>query len=89
MPPEFLGRHYAVELGKAVAAPAGFSRKVQGFVSVENFALWTRAQLALTGWRKPLTVTLNDSFEDAPNPRVVALMRAQLERWFPEPSPYE
>jgi len=89
VPPEFLGRLYAMELGGAVAAPAALSRKVQGYVSVENLALWTRAQLFATRLRGPLTVTLNDSFEDAPNPRVVALMRAQLERWFPEPSPFE
>ncbi len=89
VPPEFLGRHYAAELGEAVVAPPGLSRKVQGYVSVGNFAPWTRAQLALTRWRKPLTVTLNDSFEDAPNPKVVSLMRAQLERWFPDPSPFE
>ncbi len=89
VPPEFLGRHYAAELGEAVVAPPKLSRKVQGFVSVENFAPWTRAQLAMTRVRRPLTVTLNDSFEDAPNPRVVALMRAQLQRWFHEPSPFE
>ena len=89
VPPEFLGRHYAVELGEAVAAPPALSRKVQGYVSVENLALWTKAQLLMTRMRKPLTVTLNDSFEDAPNPRVVALVRAQMERWFPEPSPFE
>ncbi len=89
VPPEFLVRHHAAETGRAVIAPAALSRKVQGYVAVENFAPWTWWQLRRTASRAPLSVTLNDSFGDRPNPRVVAMVRAALDRWFPDPSPFE
>ncbi|MDJ0630313.1 MAG: stealth conserved region 3 domain-containing protein [Rhodobacter sp.] len=89
VPPEFLARHLALETGAAVRAPWSLSRRVQGYVSVENLLPWTWAQLARVKARRTQTVTLNDSFGRAPNPRVVALVRRQLQAWFPEPCPFE
>lgn len=89
VPPEFLARHLAAETGAAARADPALSRKLQGYVSIENFAPWTWAQLARIELRKPLSVTLNDSFGDRPNARVEAMMRARLHRWFPGPSPFE
>lgn len=89
VPPEFLAPHYAVETGAAVRAPQALSNRVQGYASLENLTAWTRAQLAWLALRKPHTLTLNDSFGDAPNPRAEALIRARLNAWFPDPSPFE
>ncbi|MDJ0824372.1 MAG: stealth conserved region 3 domain-containing protein [Rhodobacter sp.] len=89
VPPEFLARHLALETGAAVRAPWHLSRRVQGYMSIENLAPWTWAQLTRLRLRRPQTVTLNDSFGAKPNPRVEAMVKRQLEAWFPKPSPYE
>lgn len=86
---EFLCQHLAIETGAAVQASDAASAQMQGYVSLENFAPWTWLQLQRIARRKPLSVTLNDSFEDRPNPRVEAMVRARLERWFPAPCMYE
>ncbi len=87
--PEFLACHFAAETGAAVVSNMALSRQVQGYVSIENFTLWTWFQLARLNGRHPLSVTLNDSFGASPNPRVESLMRAQLQRWFSKPAPWE
>ncbi|MCP3971408.1 MAG: hypothetical protein GY717_14020 [Rhodobacteraceae bacterium] len=89
VPPEWLSRHLAIETGAAVAADWNLSKRVQGYVSIENFALWTWWQLQRVKSRRPLSITLNDSFDDAPKPRVEAMVKAQLNRWFPDPAPWE
>ncbi len=80
---EFLSQHLAIETGAAVQASDTASAKMQGYVSLENFAPWTWLQLQRVMRRHPLSVTLNDSFEDRPNPRVEAMVRARLDHWFP------
>ena len=67
MPPEYLYPHWLVESGGGVATPGGL---MQGYVSLENMLAWTWLQFAWQRLRAPLTMTLNDSFEDRPNPRV-------------------
>jgi len=89
VPGEYLYPHYLLALGQAVAASRAESRWMEGYASLENFAHWTWAQLAFLEWRRPRTITLNDSFGDCPNPRVVRLVRSRLERWLPAPSAYE
>lgn len=89
VPPEYLYPHFAVRTGKAVQATFGETRRMAGYASLENWFVWTWLQLRLLEWRRPSTVTLNDSFEDAPNPRVVAHVRKTLEKWFPVPSRFE
>lgn len=89
VPPEFLARHHAVETGHALVSDQRMSNAVQGYVSIENFAPWTWWQLYRIYRRRPLSITLNDSFGARPNRRVVAMVRAQLARWFPDPSPFE
>ncbi len=87
--PEFLVQQLAVETGAVVAADWNMSKRVQGYVSLENFAPWTWYQLTRTEARKPLSMTFNDSFEDRPNPRVEAMVKAWLDRAFPDPAPWE
>jgi hypothetical protein len=89
VPPEFLARHLALETGAALRAPMSLSLRVQGYVSLENLLPWTWLQLARTARRKSLSMTLNDSFGDAPNPRVEALVRGRLDGWFPDRCAFE
>lgn len=89
IPPEFLSRHLALETGQAVRAPDALSRLVQGYASLENLWPWTWVQLTRVARRRSLSVTLNDSFGDMPNARAEALVRARLNAWFPDPSPFE
>lgn len=89
VPCEYLYPHYLTETGRGVEAPRAVNRRMEGYASLENLLAWTWLQLKMLEWRKPRTITLNDSFGGNPNPRVVRLVRATLQRWFPEPSPYE
>lgn len=89
VPPEYLYPHHAVKTGEADAADSAAVRRMTGYASLENLLPWTWLQLRLLDWRRPATVTLNDSFGSAPNPRVVAHVRRTLERWFPQPSRFE
>ncbi|MXN64637.1 hypothetical protein GR183_06950 [Stappia sp. GBMRC 2046] len=89
VPGEYLYPHFLLESGKGALATRSRSRKMEGYASLENFAPWTALQLKMLEWRKPKTITLNDSFERSPNPDVVRNVRSTLERWFPDPSPFE
>lgn len=89
IPPEFLARHLALETGAASLAPCDLSHRVQGYTSVENLRLWTWLQINRINRRKPLSITLNDSFGETPNPKVETMVKKQLETWFPDPAPWE
>lgn len=89
VPPEFLARHLALETGAAVLANRSLSRRLEGYISLENFAPWTWWQLVRCARRRPMSITLNDSFGACPNARVEAMVRRRLDRWFPEPAPWE
>lgn len=87
--PEFLACQFAAETEAAVVSDITLSRQIQGYVSIENFKLWTWVQLMRLNLRRPLSVTLNDSFGASPNARVEDLARAQLQRWFSVAAPWE
>jgi len=89
VPPEYLVAHVALATGRGAPAPGALERRVQGYVSVENLLPWTWAQIQRQRWRRPLSVTLNDAFQDRPSPAVEALVLRQLTRWFPRPSAFE
>ncbi|NRG16648.1 stealth conserved region 3 domain-containing protein [Rhizobiales bacterium] len=89
VPGEYLYPHFLLETGKGALATRAQSRRMEGYASLENFTPWTALQMKMLEWRKPKTITLNDSFEHSPNPAVVKNVRNTLERWFPEPSPFE
>ncbi len=89
VPPEFLAPHFALETGRAARAPSALSRKVEGYVSIENLRAWTAAQLAWLRARRPLSATLNDSFGARPNPATETTVRRWLESRFPDPAPWE
>jgi len=56
---------------------------------IDNVAPLQRVGLARLRWFGPKFACLNDNFGDRPNPAVVRFVRGALERWFPEPSPFE
>ncbi|SDU33675.1 stealth conserved region 3 domain-containing protein [Stappia sp. ES.058] len=89
VPPEYLYPHYLLETEEAVLASDAETRRVAGYASIDNFLPWTWLQLARLDRLRPVTATLNDNFNDRPNPRVVAHVRNRLNRWFPEPSRFE
>ncbi|WP_417766926.1 stealth conserved region 3 domain-containing protein [Stappia sp.] len=89
VPPEYLYPHFALETAMAIRADSSDVRRMTGYASLENWYAWTWLQLRRLEWRKPATITLNDSFGNTPNPRVVAHVRKTLERWFPVPSRFE
>lgn len=89
VPPEIFIPLHCIENGKAHLAPNHVAQKVEGYVSVENFALWTWAQLKRVDMRHPLSIALNDSFGDNPNPRVVKMVKRWLNAKFPNPAPWE
>jgi len=89
VPPEYLYPHYLLETGRAVLADATDSRRMTGYASLENILPWTWYQLLRLDRQRPVTATLNDSFNKAPNPRVVAHVRKTLRGWFPQPSRFE
>ena len=89
IPPEVFVPHYMLEDGAATRASQSDARRVEGYVSLENVALWTWGQLKKLDFRAPLSLALNDSFGDRPNPRVERLVRRWLQGKFPTPAPFE
>lgn len=89
VPPEFLAPHFALETGRAIAASTAQSRRIEGYVSIENLRAWTALQLAWTRARRKLSATLNDSFGARPNPATERMVRRWLESRFPDPAPWE
>lgn len=89
VPPEVFIPHWAIETGRATQATPQESRRVEGYVSLENLLPLTWARLVMTERRGPKSFALNDSFGPRPNPRVETLVRGWLNRLFPDPAPWE
>ncbi len=89
VPPEYLYPQYLLEKGAGVLASDAETRRMAGYASIDNFLPWTWLQLARLDRLRPVTATLNDNFNNRPNPRVVAHVRNRLKQWFPEPSRFE
>lgn len=87
--PEYLLPHYMAKTGEALVSTKQEAKEIEGYVSLENFWLWTWLQLRYLTFKNPYTATLNDSFENAPNPKVEGLVRRWLEDAFPTPSRFE
>lgn len=89
VPPENFVPWVALEEGWAAQAPAAVSKRIEGYVSLENLTPWTWAQLKRLDMRRPMTIALNDSFGARPNPRVERLVHNWLRRKFPQPAAWE
>ena len=89
VPPEYLYPHYALATGRAASAPAASVKQDFFYFPLENWRLHARLCTSWVDWHGPKFMTLNDNFGARPNPAVVAHLRATLERWYPDPSPFE
>lgn len=88
VPPEYLYFHYAHERGMPSASVARSYRDCFYF-PLENRLAQMRLQRAAVALLRPKFITMNDNFDQRPDARVEAYLRAMLERWLPEPSPFE
>ncbi len=75
--------------GRAVLEPRRTSRRVAGYVPLEDF--WPLSLLSLIGShaRSLRWVTLNDNFGRRPSRVTEWLVRRQLQSWYPAPSVFE
>ena len=89
IPPEYLYPYYALYQGRALANPAWRTWRDIFYFPLENWPIHARAFTAIIDLLKPKFMNLNDNFGAHPHPGVVAHLRATLNRWFPEPSPFE
>ena len=87
--PEYLYPHYALALGRAIASPLSRTYRDSYYFPLENRLWQMRLQHRIATQLKPKFVTMNDNFDEQPDPAVVSYVRRMLERWFPQPSPFE
>ena len=87
--PEYLYPYYALALGRAVALPVSRSYRKCFYFPLENRLWQVRLQHGIATQLKPKFVTMNDNFDERPDPAVVSYMRRVLEWWFPLPGPFE
>jgi hypothetical protein len=89
VPPEYLYPYYALASGRASSAPPASVRHDFFYFPLENWRLHARFCTTWVDWRRPRFMTLNDNFGTDPNPAVVTHLKRTLERWYPDPSPFE
>ena len=87
--PEFLYFHYARARDGVARASLARSYRECFYFPLENRLAQMRLQRGAVAVLRPKFITLNDNFDARPDPRVEAYVRALLERWLPEPSPFE
>lgn len=87
--PEHLYPHYLLAIGAGIAAPFAETYRRSLYFGLGNSLAMAHLAMALIRLMAPRTLALNDNFDDSPNPRVVAAVRAFLQRRYPTPSPFE
>ena len=87
--PEYLYPHAMVELGRGVFAPISGLLSEMAYAGLENFYPLTFYQLLRLGLSRPKACTLNDNFDQFPNPSVERMVRRTLLKWFPTRSSFE
>jgi hypothetical protein len=87
--PEYLYPHYALALGRAAAAPLARTYRDSYYFPLENRLWQVRLQHGIAEKLRPKFVTMNDNFDERPDPAVVSYVREMLERWYPLPGPLE
>lgn len=88
-PPEYLYPYYAFYRGKAVVESAWRTWHKYYYFPLENWRLHAFLNMRMVDFFGPSYLTLNDNFGAHPHPGVVAHVQKKLERWYPEPSPFE
>ena len=89
VPPELLYFHYALARDGVPSASLARSYRDCFYFPLENRLWQMRLQRAAVEALRPKFVTMNDNFDERPDPRVEAYLRAVLGRWLPAPSPFE
>lgn len=87
--PEHLYPHFMVAEGRAVTFSPRARLAQTAYHPLNNVRIHQHFNLARLSWQRPKFLCMNDNFGAHPNPRVVALVRQTLERWFPTPSRFE
>lgn len=89
VPPEYLYAHFALQRGAAIAESPWQTGREFFYFPLENWRAHAWLQTLLIDLLRPKCLTLNDNFGAHPHPGVVTHVRAALNRWYPEPSPFE
>ncbi len=87
--PEHLYPHFLLATARGVAVPFATRMRHALYHPINNVSLLQRTGFARLAALRPKFACLNDNFGGRPNPAVVQLVRASLDRWFPRPSRYE
>jgi len=87
--PEHLYSHFLLEERRGVAVPTIDVRRQSAYHPLNNVVMFQHASLLRLRLQRPKFFCMNDNFGERPNPRVVAIVGAALERWFPTPSRFE
>jgi hypothetical protein len=87
--PEFIYPWMMLAENSAALAPESEAKSRSGYVPLENvwpITLWAMLQAR---WRQAEWLTFNDNLPARPSVVTEALVRWQLQSWFPEPSRFE
>ena len=86
---EYLYLYYLYHTGRARMEPLLSTYRDIAYSSLDNFLPLMQWRLSRLARRHPKTLTLNDNFGARPNPKVVAAVRAYLDKAYPKKSPFE
>ena len=89
VPTDYLYVQHAALESKAVLRSFREALRVSEYHGLENWLPLQQLAFRYLAWRRPNVYCLNDNFGEAPNPRVVALVRRWLEEQYPVPSRFE
>jgi hypothetical protein len=81
--------YYLLATGRARMESLPRSYRRVAYCPLENLRRITRLRFALIARQRPKIVCYNDNFGVAPDPRVVRMTQAFLERLYPVPSRFE
>jgi hypothetical protein len=87
--PDYLYLQCLLAEGNAHLVGNRLARNISGYVPLEDFWPVTAWLLWKLQRQRPKWVTLNDNFGANPNQRAVAMMRRQLQLWFPGACEFE
>lgn len=87
--PEHLYPHFMLETGRGLRVARTTMVRHAWYQPLNNVATLQRAGLARLRWLAPKFACLNDNFGAHPRSAAVSVVRRELDRWFPAPSPFE
>jgi len=87
--PEHMYPHYLLHEGEARSVSKWRAYRDASYLGVENFSPIDFFGLWSLRLRRPKWYSLNDNFDERPNPRVVRMVKRFLERAYPTPSRFE